>query len=66
MRGLNGRLAKLETKGGGGELSLFVRAWLGQHLSSIERVQATFEAQRTLPDINWSKVSKEACEWLQA
>lgn len=66
MRGLNGRLAKLETKSDGGDLSLVVRAWLGHPLSLIEGLQATGEAQRTLSDIDWSKVSKEAREWLQA
>jgi len=65
MRGLRGRVSALEVSRVGGELSLTVRAWLGHSLSPAETLQAAVEAHQVPLELDWSKLSKEMCEWLE-
>jgi hypothetical protein len=59
------RVAALEARASEGELSLAVRAWLGERLTPAERDQAASEAAQPV-EIDWSKVSREARAWLAA
>lgn len=59
------RLARLESKASASELSLAVRAWLGEALSPAEQRQAVSEAAQPLPPVDWNTMSKEMREWLQ-
>lgn len=62
---IRARLAKLESKANAGELSLAVRAWLGEALSPAEQKQAAIEAAQPLAPIDWNNVSKEMQKWLR-
>lgn len=59
------RLAKLESKASADELSLAVRAWLGQALTPAEQRQVAIDAAQPLPPTDWPSISKEEREWLQ-
>jgi hypothetical protein len=59
------RLATLEARSVDDGLSLALRAWLGQELTPADRATAEREAMVPVtPD--WSCISKEGREWLQA
>lgn len=59
------RLAVLEARSAVGGLTLALRAWLGHDLTPAERAAAEREAAEAVtPD--WSRISKEGREWLQA
>ncbi len=59
------RLAALEARSAVGGLTLALRAWLGHDLTPAERTTAEQEAAKAVtPD--WSLISKEGREWLQA
>lgn len=59
------RLAALEARSAAGVPTLALRAWLGHDLTPAERTTARHEAaQAVTPD--WSRISKERREWLQA
>lgn len=59
------RVAKLEARASKVRVSLAVRAWLGERLTPAEAEQAKIGAGRPI-EVDWSRVSKEAREWLGA
>lgn len=58
------RVAALESKSASTGTSARVRAWLGHPLTVTEVEQAEREAGDPAPAVNWTKLSKEAREWL--
>lgn len=59
------RLTALEARSAAVVLTLALRAWLGHDLTPAERTTAEHEA--TVPvKPDWSRISKEGREWLQA
>lgn len=62
---LKARLAKLERRMAGDEISPLVRAWLGWPLTPAQARQAAEDARRPEPAVDWNLVSKEMREWLQ-
>ena len=63
MRGLNNRVAALET-GNGSELSPAAKAWLGQPLTDGERAALATDRPVDSRDIDTSTWSKELKAWL--
>lgn len=59
------RVAALEARHSAARLSLGLRAWLGHPLTDDEQVLVRRESERPTA-IDWTKISKEDREWLQA
>jgi len=57
------RVAALEARTAGSDLSLSVRAWLGEVLSPVQQAEACSESAKKMA-IDYTSISKEAREWL--